>query len=48
VKRLDRRLNDVLEGAMLDGPLLLLTFIDRERIRAMLAKQSTDLENVQQ
>jgi meiotic recombination protein SPO11 len=42
------RLNDVVEGAMACEPLLPLTLIDREWIRAMLARQSTSLDNVQQ
>ena len=45
---LGMRLNDVFEGAMADEPLLPLTLIDREWIRAMLARQSTGLDNVQQ
>jgi len=33
---------------MADEPLIPLTLIDREWIRAMLARQSTGLDNVQQ
>jgi DNA topoisomerase VI subunit A len=38
MKRLGMRLNDVFEGAMPNEPLPPLTFVDRERIRAMLTK----------
>lgn len=43
---LGMRLNDVFEGAMAYEPLLPLTLIDSEWIRAMLARQSTGLDNV--
>ena len=48
IEWLKMRLNDAFEGAMADEPLLPLTLIDREWIRAMLARQSTSLDNVQQ
>jgi DNA topoisomerase VI subunit A len=48
MERLEMRLNDVFEGAMANEPLLPLTLIDREWICAKLARQSTDLDNVQQ
>jgi meiotic recombination protein SPO11 len=43
---LGMRLNDGFEGVMADEPLVPLTLIDREWIRAMLARQSTGLDNV--
>jgi hypothetical protein len=48
MERLEMRLNDVFEGAMANEPPLPLTLIDREWICAKLARQSTDLDNVQQ
>jgi meiotic recombination protein SPO11 len=41
------RLDDVVEGGMADETLMPLTAIDRERIRAMLARQSGETENLQ-
>jgi meiotic recombination protein SPO11 len=45
---LGMRLADVVTGALTDEPLLPLTLIDRERIRAMLARQSNDADSVEQ
>jgi hypothetical protein len=45
---LKMRLNDVFKGAMANGPLLPSTLIDREWIRAMLARRATGLDNVRQ
>jgi meiotic recombination protein SPO11 len=42
------RLDDVVAGAMTREPLLPLTLIDRARIRAMLARQSSDADTFQQ
>ena len=48
MKWLGIRLDDVVVGATVDEPLQPLTPIDRERIRQMLARQSSDADDVQQ
>lgn len=48
MKWLGMKLDDVVSGTMTEEPLLPLTLIDRERIRAMLARQSSDADLVQQ
>ncbi len=47
MKWLGVRLDDVVTGAADDAPLLPLSPVDRERIRAMLARQVADADVVQ-
>jgi meiotic recombination protein SPO11 len=48
MKWLGMRLDDVVVDAATDAPLLPLTLTDRERIRGILARQSSDADSVQQ